>query len=212
MLVPDFDGYPCREQPTLNCTGVNDVFGVDNSIELGDFIRENTYFDYHLDEFYNSNLGNENFQQSEYPELRFNVVIRRQLLNAFVSNLVPLLVAAGLAFGILMTMTRDDRRSRRFGFSTTQVMTTLAGLFFAVLIAHQQLRGRFEGIVYFEYFYFLLYLVLLGVGVVAILVSAPATQESRFFAFGDNLLPQILFWPTLLLAIVAITAFSLGWT
>lgn len=209
LLVPDFDGYPCQSQPTKNCTGDRDIFGVDNAIELGEFNREDTYFDYHLDTFYNSNLGNSKFQQSNYPELRFNVVIRRDLANAFVSNLVPLLVAAGLAFGILMTMTRDERRSRRFGFSTTQVMTTLAGLFFAVLIAHQQLRGQFQGVVYLEYFYFVMYLVLLGVGVTAILVSAPATRNRTFFAFGDNLLAQVLYWPTLLLTMLLITFVAL---
>ena len=209
VLVPDFDGYPCQQQPTLSCTGVKDHFGVDSSIELGEFSPEDTYFDYFREDYYTSNFGSEKFQQQDYPELRFNVEVRRNLLGAFVSNLVPLLVAAGLAFGILMTMTGDDRRSRRFGFSTTQVMTTLAGLFFAVLIAHQQLRSRFEGVVYFEYFYFLMYLVLLGVGVIAILISAPGTRHRPVFAFGDNLLAQVLYWPTILAASVLITVVAL---
>ena len=209
VLVPDFDSYPCQRQPSLHCTGLADPFGVDSSIELGEFSREDTYFDYFREDYYTSNFGNENFQQKDYPELRYNVVIRRHLPGAFVSNLVPLLVAAGLAFGIVMTMTRDERRSRRFGFSTTQVMTTLAALFFAVLIAHQQLRNRFEGVVYFEYFYFLMYLVLLGVGVLAILISAPFTRDRAVFAFGDNLLAQVLYWPSLLLASVLITLVAL---
>jgi hypothetical protein len=209
VLVPDFDSYPCQVQPTMNCTGEDDIFGIDNSIELGEFSRENTYFDYHQDPFYNSNLGSPKFHESDFPELRFNVLIRREVGNAFVTNLVPLFVAAGLAFGILMTMTRDERRSRRFGFSTTLVMTTLAALFFAVLLAHQHLRGQFQGVVYFEYFYFLMYLVLLGVAVTAILISAPATRDRTLFAFGDNLLPQVIFWPSLLLAMVVVTVVAL---
>ena len=209
VLVPDRLSYPCPPpQPNVPCTKVGDVFGVDEAIELGGFSREETYFDYFRGT-YNSNLGADRFQQRDYPELRFNLVVRRDLLNAFVSNLVPLGVAAGLAFAVLMTIRSNGSRQHRFGFSTTQVMTTLGALFFAVLMAHQSLRQQFEGVVYFEYFYFLMYLVLLGVAVVAILVSAPATRDLAVVRFGDNLLARVLYWPTILLTMVVITLVAL---
>lgn len=206
VLVPDFGAYPCRTQPSQNCTGMNDIFGIDDSIVLGDFSRGDTYFDYFLTD-YNSNFGLNTFQESRYPELQFNVLIQRNVANAMVGTLVPLSVAAGLAFAVLLTITASRNRARRFGFSTSQVMATLAALFFAVLIAHQQLRNQFKDIVYFDSFYFLIYLVILGVAINAILVASPVTGRRTFFSFGDNLIPQLLYWPTLLLAadILAIT-------
>jgi hypothetical protein len=133
------------------------------------------------------------------------VLIRRSIRNAFVSSFVPLAVIVGLAFAILLTITTDERRGRRFRFSPLQVFVAIGALFFALLLAHQQLREQFENVVYFDWFYFLAYLVLLGVAVNAVLVATPKLSQRLFFRFGDNLIPQLLYWPTLLGAAVLLT-------
>jgi hypothetical protein len=51
VLVPDFDAYPCQDQPTRPCTGNDDVFGIDNGITLGNFLPKNTWFDYHRENY-----------------------------------------------------------------------------------------------------------------------------------------------------------------
>ncbi len=205
VLVPDFDAYPCQAQPTTPCTKDDDIFGIDNGITLGNFLPKNTWFDYHREDYYSSNLGLDHFQQTDYPELQFNILIRRNIGNAFVSSFVPLAVIAGLAFAVLLTITTDERRSRRFRFSPLQVVTATATLFFALLLAHLQLRNQFENVVYFDWFYFLTYLVLLGVAVNAVLVAAPNASQRLFLRYGDNLIPQLLFWPTVLGAAVLLT-------
>ncbi|MFK8024815.1 MAG: hypothetical protein AB8G26_12715, partial [Ilumatobacter sp.] len=154
---------------------------------------------------YNTDFGLDRFDQERYPDLSYNLVLRRTPLAALVTNLVPFLVAAGLAFAVLMTISGDAERSRTFRFSTTQAITTLSAIFFGALLAHLRLRARFDGVVYLETFYFLLYLVLLGVAIVAISASAPQTRDLKFFRYGDNLIPQLLYWPSMAATLLAVT-------
>lgn len=199
VLIPDLTAYAA--------TGVDDTFGVEETIVLGDWNRENTFFDYFLSS-YNSNFGIADYVgQTGFPELRYNMLIKRKFENAFIVNLVPLFVVAMLAFAALMTVTRDSSRSSVFGFSTSGSIGTLSALFFVVLLAHIQLRTQFagSGVVYIEWFYFMMYVVLLGVAVNAYLVSAPWAENHRFLAYRDNLIAKTTYWPVLIAAMVIIT-------
>ncbi len=199
VLTPDLAAYPATEP--------GDTFGVEETIVLGDWDREDTYFDYLLSS-YNTNFGIDQYVgQTDFPELRYNMLIKRRFQNAFIVNLVPLFVVAMLAFAALMTTTRDRERGSIFGFSTSGAIGTVSALFFVVLLAHIQLRTQFagSGVVYIEWFYFMMYAVLLGVAVNTYLVTAPLTAENRLIAYEDNLIPKVTYWPLLIGTMCVIT-------
>ena len=56
-----------------------------------------------------------------------------------------------------------------------------------------------------EYFYFLMYFMLLAVSVNTYLFSSKAARWLRIIHYKDNLIPKATFWPVLLACIVAFT-------
>lgn len=211
VLVPDFASYPCVEDPGSLCTGVNDRFGVEESIVLGEWEPEDTYFDFNVAS-YNTNFGVADYVgQRQFPELRFNVEIRRAFQSAFIINLVPLFVVAALGFGVLLLVTGAGEKASRVGFNTAGVLGTVSALFFVVVIAHVQLRTQFAGagVVYLEYFYFAMYVALLAVAVTGYLANADSSRNHWVFATGDLIIPKLLYWPSILLAMVLLTVILL---
>lgn len=203
VLVPDYGGYPA--------TGVDDVFGIETSIVLGDWTRENTYFDY-LEPVYNTDFGIDGYaDQGETPELRFNVVLRRTFANPFIVNVVPLAIVAALAFGAVLTVTRDQERASVVGFNVSGVLATVSALFFVVLLAHSQLRQELPGagLVYFEHLYFLMYVTLLLVAVSAHHASTMPRGSGTLDRYGENMLSKLAFWPLLLGAVLMVTLLAL---
>ena len=199
VLVPDLAAY--------QRTGVQDVFGIEEEIVLDTWQRENTYFDYKPAD-YDTDFGIRAYvRQDGFPELHYNVVIKRKFENAFIVHMVPLFVVAALLFGALMTVTAQKDLAARHGYSTSNVIGTCSVLFFVALLAHVHLREQFagSGIVYMEYFYFMMYFLLLGVSVNTYLFSTRAAPWLWIVHYKDNLIPKAAFWPVLLACMVAIT-------
>lgn len=204
VLVPDFDAYPA--------TGEKDIFGIDERIVMGTWERENTYFDYKPSDL-NTSLGlDRSPMQAGFPELHYNFVIKRQFENAFIVHMVPLFVVTTLLFGALMTITREESLAGRHDFSTSSVIGTASVLFFVVLLAHVQLREEIAGsaVIYMEYFYFLMYFLLLGVSVNTYFFVSDIMPSSRLIHYRDNLIPKAAFWPAVLAAMVGITLYSMS--
>ena len=138
---------------------MDDIFGIEETIVLGAWERRNIFFDY-LPSSYSTNFGIADYVgQRDFPELRFGFEIHRKFVDAFIVHLLPLLMVAALLYGTLLTIADDPELSKRLGFSESGVIGSCSVLFFVVLLAHVQLRGQFAGsvIVYVEYFYFLMY-------------------------------------------------------
>lgn len=203
VLVPDFDAYPA--------TGPTDIFGIDERIVLGTWERENTYFDYKPSDL-DTSLGLDRSPlQVGFPELHYNIVVKRKFGNAFIVHMVPLFVVSTLLFGALMTVTRKEDLAARHDFSTSGVIETASVLFFVVLLAHVQLRESIAGseVIYMEYFYFLMYFLLLGVSVNTYFFVSDIMPSSRLLNYHDNLIPKAAFWPTVLAAMIVITLYSI---
>ena len=202
VLTPDLGSY--------TATGENDVFGIDSDIVLGNWSRDDTFFDYSRSN-YNTNFGIEDYVgQQDFPELRFNVLLRRQFENAFVVNLVPLALVAGLAFAAVLTVTRNRDRAARFGFDVSGMLGMVSALFFVVLLSHIQLRQEFAGAgtTYLEYFYFVMYLVLIVVAVNTYVIAGIEPDDgppSR----PENAAMKLGYWPALLGALLVITLLAL---
>ena len=203
VLVPDFSAY--------RATGLSDVFGIENEIVLGAWERENTFFDF-KPTCYDTNFGINNYVgQTGFPELYYNFVIKRKASNAFIVYLLPLFLVAALLFSAILTITAKPKLLEMHGFNTTGVLGTCSVLFFVVLLAHIQLREEFaaSSIVYMEYFYFLMYAMLVVVAANTYLFSIGAAVPLKIVHYRDNLIPKLLFWPALLLSMIIITAYVL---
>ena len=190
LLYPDFRAYPAYQS-----TGLEDTFGIERDIVLGNWEIEKTFFDYHLP-YYDTNFGIIGSAKPKlFPELYFNIVLKRKFINEFIINLVPLLTVAALLFLILLSTTSEKEKAQRFDFSILGVIGVNSALFFVVIIAHVQLRREFlgSGLVYLEYFYLLMYFMILVITVDTYIVSAGL--RVRLLYYKDHLIPKLLYWP-----------------
>jgi hypothetical protein len=200
ILTPDLASY--------QATGLTDIFGINESIVLGTWDRKDTYFNYHF-RVYKTTFGNGSYQTERYfPTLYYNIVIKRKFINAFIINLIPLFVVAMLLFGLVMMV--GEKKKELFGSSASGTIASCAALFFTVMLSHIRLREEFQsvGIVYIEYFYFMMYFVILLVTLNTYLFSEGCSSSCGFIPYKDNLLPKVAFWPLFFGSMVLITWFA----
>ena len=203
VLVPDFKAYDYK-------TGKKNIFGLEEFMVLGTWEREDTYFDYKPSS-YDTNFGIDNYIGKEnFPELHYNFVIKRKFENAFIVHLLPLFLVAALLFAALLTVSGDPDIAGRHGFNTSGLIGACSALFFVVLIAHIQLRQQFagSGIVYIEYFYFLMYALLVMTAANTYMFCMKSAPWLKIIHYRDNLIPKVLFWPIVLGGMVVLTLVS----
>ena len=154
-----------------------------------------SFFNYR-NERYNTSFGsNRQIGALEQPEMGFNIIIKRDFLGPFISNIVPLLVISILLFTVVTTATADIKTSTRVGFNSFAVLELAAAFLFVAILAQIDLRKKLEvdTILYMDYFYFMIYLVILLYSVNSVLF----TKESQlhFIHYKNNLYPRLLYWP-----------------
>jgi hypothetical protein len=201
MLVPDLLAY------AETGTGKHDIFGINEKIVMSSWERANTYFNY-IHAVYKMNFGGDDIKSlNAQPELHYNFVIKRKLMNAMVEHLLGLLVVMILLFATLLVVSRDPKKIDRHGFNTTAVVGACSALFFVVLISHIQIRSQFGGtsIVYLEYYYYLTYFLLIGTTVNTYLFSEDSSRLTWLLHYRDNILPKVAYWPFIFLYAVIVT-------
>ncbi|TVR99584.1 MAG: hypothetical protein EA406_03130 [Rhodospirillales bacterium] len=202
ILVPDLAAYASTEAGA--------IFGVDRGIVLDGWRIDETFFQYQAFG-YDTDFGvHERPGARVLPELHFNIVLERQFLDPFVIHMVPLFVVVALLFGMLMTVTLDGDKAKRFGFTTLSLIGACSGLFFLVLLGHIQLRQRFTGygIVYIESFYLLIYVLILLVAVFTFSTTHGLPRGLRFLHRNDGEIVKLAFWP---LTFAALAVIALAW-
>ena len=203
ILIPDLTAYPN--------TAETKIFGINKNIVLDGFTVRETYYSYHPSD-YNANLGIKNFaNQTNFPELYFNIVITRNLINAIVLHLLPLITILCLAFAVLLITTAEDVKLKRFNFTVSATLGTCSALFFSTMLMHSQLRSYLSTgyTVYLENLYYIVYLNIVLVAINAYIFSHPHSERSRFISFADNLIPKIIYWPLTLSLVLVETIHSL---
>ncbi len=201
QLVPDLGAFSDVSPETLP--------GISESLVPGEWQVLQTFFSYDRLKFETDfGLNEQAFPlPPSRPELRFNIILKRNFIDAFVVNLVPLAVIFGLLFGLMLTVSRDSDRASRTGFNTLAVFGSAAGLFFIALLGHIQVRQQFAGsqIVYIEYFYILAYLMLLSISVFSFMVTHADHENESWVLRDDGRLLKMLYWPFVLGAALVIT-------
>lgn len=201
ILMPDLQSY--------KNTDLTSIFGIEDQIVLGAWIGENTYFDYR-ESTYDTNFGIPHYiGQEGFPELYYNFVVKRRFDDAFIVYLLPLFLVSILLFAALLTVSESRKSSDLIGFNISGFLGMCSALFFVVLIAHIQLREQFAGarVVYLEYYYILMYAMLVFCTVNAYLFVIRPKAVRKCIVYGDNVVPKIAYWPLIFTVLNVLTLF-----
>jgi hypothetical protein len=124
ILIPDFESYPPWE--------LAKHYGLDPDMVVTGFKTTFTAWSY-ADQNYRSAWGFGEYKPKKpFPELYFNIGIRRTPIGPFVINVLPILVIYLLTFGVILFMGKNDERS-------FNIIGAVSGLFFITLLNHQQI-------------------------------------------------------------------------
>jgi len=200
LLEPDFLGY--RQ-------GRSSLFGIDQNLVLPHWKLLNTNFSYAVNQS-SSNYGKRTLTGNPTPELYFSLHVRRNILDAFISHFIPLLVIVLMLFAILWVGRKQSSDSKILGFSSLSGASGCSGLFFIAIYNHISVRTALgvSEVVYMECFFFVTYAAILFVSLNAILVGMD--DKSRFINHNDNQISRLLYWP-LITGILFVCTFVAFW-
>lgn len=199
LLTPDLNSY--------ESTTPNKMAGIDKRILLpGNKLLE-SYFNY-IDIDFPTDFG---FQEKEfsltYPSLYFNINIRRDLINPFVSYMIPIFVVLLMMY-ILMFSSSKSASVPKGVPQGVGIVESLAAFFFVLIFSHIDLRKSVETsqMMYLEYFFIILYFMLLIS--VFNLISFTRRDGVLFFDYEDNLIAKVTYWPMFLLVVYVISLYT----
>ena len=201
-LAPDLAAYTSLDDPAT-------LPGLDQDFVLEDWDIQQSFFSYRANT-YNANFGIKGYAADQkQPELYYNVSIKRHLLSALISRMIVPFVILIQLFVIVKVIGTDRERLEKFGVRPGGVIFTCAAFFFAILLAHNSLRGEVQagGLVYLESLYVLTYFVILAVALNSVLLVAQ--PNLKLFRDYDNMWAEVLYWPVILLTLVIITFVAL---
>ena len=189
MLTPDLVSYKI-----INRTSKP---GVNQSLVLPESSLTSSFFNYNMKRF-NTNFGNTSLIEKElFPALHFNIILKREFINAFVSNIIPILIVALMVYFVVYSSAKTET-AQRTGISSLGVVESSAAFFFVLILAHIDLRKTVSTpvITYMEYFYFIMYLLLALI--VFNIVLFTRKDNFLFFDYKDNLIIKLIYWPLFL--------------
>jgi len=198
VLVPDLAAYRLLNPASLP--------GLDKTLRLPGWKIEASYFELSKQEVVDTNFGvDRSMAKEDFPSLHFSVVIKRNLLDAFISNLTSLIIVAILLFTLIMVASRDERLVSFLQAGSGRILNICAAMFFIVAFTHIDVRRRIaaETVFYLEYFYFVIYVGLLWVSVNSVLFSTG--RGMWLIQYRENYLPKLLYWPVLLGSLFVVT-------
>ncbi len=197
VLIPDLEAYTLINPTSLP--------GLEKDLFLPGWTFQESYYDYKYNTF-STDFGKVSHRGHEIiPEMYFNIVARRNFLGPFISNLIPIIVVSFMLFGLLMIGSKHSEKSNWLNFNAQDILASCAALIFVIILAHIDLRGTLasEGILYLEYFYFVMYIATLLVTINAILFSWDI--KLNLIQYQDNLIPKLLFWPLITGSLLILT-------
>jgi len=189
LLVPDLASYTLTNPTSLP--------GLHEGIALSGWRTSGSYFDYKLFD-YGTDFGIPG-QRVAFPELNFNVGLKRNILNVAIRNMIPIMIVWIMLFSALVTCTKDEREAKLLGFGPSGVMRISSALFFVVLLAHIHLRDtlQIQEVAFIEYVYFVTYLAIILTTLQAFFFSV---KRCNFWIveYEESLIIKLAFWPLLL--------------
>lgn len=167
--------------------------GLNSKIEISGSKVLESYFNYSI-ETYEADFGyGDKALFEEVPVLHYNIYLRRILLNAFITYLIPIFVTLIMVFILLQACGKTEERQG--------IIESMAAFFFVLIFSHIDLRKEIvtADLIYMEYFYFLAYFMLVFATFNLITYSK---DKSAIFDYNDNQLFKAAFFPIFLFALL----------
>jgi hypothetical protein len=188
LLVPNLASYTLTN-PTSHP-------GLHEEIVLSGWRISGSFFDYKLFG-YGTDFGIPGqLVEEAFPELNFNVSLKRNILNVAIRNLLPIAIVVVMLFSIIVTCTKDENEATLLGFGPSAVMRITSALFFVVLLAHIHLRDtlQIQEVAFIEYIYFNTYLAIILTTIHAFFFSL---DRFKFWVveYEESLVIKLAFWP-----------------
>lgn len=200
FLVPDLAAYTFTNPAALP--------GLRKGLTLPGWKIDRSFFE--LRKYtYTTNFGLERpLKKENFPSFCFSFEIKRNFIDAFISNLTALIIVTILLFTLLMITSRDERLVGFMQAGSGRVLNICAAMFLVIAFSHVDIRRKIvaEQVFYLEYFYFITYLTILFVSINSVLYSVNA--NIHLVQYRENLIPRLCFWPCLFALLFAITAFT----
>lgn len=190
FLVPDFASF----KPTSNLSAE-----IDPALVLNEWVFRDSYFAYTMTDSV-TDFGIQNFiRQKNFPVLTFIVYMQRNYLSPLIASLIPIIIIIVILFSTLLIFGIEHLRT------PMEVIKMNSTIFFATALAHQTFKRYVNsvGISYLEYFYFVIYAVILLVTINLLLYAS--NSAFRIVQYKDNFIVQILYWPVVLTTFLVIT-------
>lgn len=205
LLIPDVSDYNSLIQ--------SDKPGLATDFDIAGWKTEGTFFSYDVVD-YNTTFGLQSeIGTTNSTELLFNISVRRNFINAFITNILPIVIILALLFHVLLITPKTEKYALAFAggsksegadgsgsptytlIATSMVLGYTSALLFAVILAHSRLRTEIpaDGILYLEFFYFAAYFAILAVTMNVL--GFAAHRGGWIVHFRDNLIPRIAYWP-----------------
>ncbi|MEO0603359.1 MAG: hypothetical protein AAF211_18110, partial [Myxococcota bacterium] len=178
VFVPDLGSY--------TSTGPSERIGLSPRVQVPGSEVAASYFSFSIED-YPTDFGVGNKGQFEsVPSLRFNLDMRRRLINEFVTYLIPIIVVLLMMFMLILACRKTGNRQG--------IIESMAAFFFVLTFSHIDLRSATlsPDLMYMELFYFATYAMI--VLSTFNLISYTADKPSVFDRNG-NLAYKALFFP-----------------
>jgi hypothetical protein len=180
VLTPDLDAYKVRSASLLP--------GLDKAAFISGWNLINSYYEIRQSDL-NTNFGvNKTVGKDDFPVLFFDIEIQRNFVDAFISNLTPLIIVSVMLFFMLFLMDKID---------TAKVFNICIAMFFVIVFSHIDIREKISAqeIFYLEYFFFITYGLILYVALNAI--GWILQTNTWYYRYQSNIY-SVLYWPLLL--------------
>ncbi len=196
ILAADFSSYKDPNPVKLP--------GLDEHLITPGWSLETSFFSYNFNS-YNTNFGIEGTHNKDnFPELYFNVHIKRAFLAALVTDIIPImlvLLIMLLTFEVTYANVEDDF----FKFNMVESLSLGTALLFVLTLSQYELRSKIQSgsILYIEYIYFAVYGGILWVMSYSIL--SRVLDKLPPWLPQNGLYAKILFLPIMSMVIYVIT-------
>lgn len=181
IFTPNFTYYN-------GLSDINANYGVNPNIIIPGWLVKGSFFNFTTD---SSRMLDEidSYATVRLPALTFNMVVNATISDAVITTITPPIVIILILFMVLLTISRHENKFIEFKVAT--IISACSGILFTIVFTHVSLRNKLTSeIMYIEYIYLLMYIVVIMIPVNAFLF---ATNKSRWIHYGDNLIFKVLF-------------------
>ena len=155
-----------------------------------------SYFNYATETFDSDFCFGDESLYEEVPKLHCNVNIKRILLNAFVTYLIPIFVELMMLFILIFACSKTEERQG--------IIESMAAFFFVLIFSHIELRKEVvtADLIYMEYFYFITYIMII---LSTISLITYTKNKSNIFDHKENQIYKAVYFPIFLSILLNIT-------